>query len=711
MAHLRSVAELAGGFGETLGARELARHLGLWHDLGKFHPAFQTYLEECDRPGNDRRRGPDHKLAGVLIAIERGLGGVALPLQGHHGGLRTPEDLKSWLEDAPRRAAAKAALATARDAMPELTSREPLPFPAGVEEDVLVAEMFLRLLFSALVDADFLDTEAHFQPARSDVRADHPSIPELWDRFERNQRLLEGHEPEAPTAVADVRRAIYQACLDAAEDGPGVFRLTAPTGGGKTRSAMAFALRHAMRHGHRRVIVAVPFISITEQTAAVYREIFETDSGSPVVLEHHSGSSFTRDDGEDFAARASWQPLASENWDAPVVVTTTVQLFQSLFSRSTSGVRKLHRLARSVLIIDEAQALPTHVLLPILSALRELSTRYGTTVVLSTATQPTFEAIPAFSQLPAREIVEDPAPLFRALDRVRYDWRVDALSPWADIATLMRSSPQCLAILNTKADALALLDALEDPRALHLSTLLCGAHRHEVITEVARRLKTGQECRLVSTQVVEAGVDLDFPLVLRALGPLDGIIQAAGRCNREGTLEKGRVVVFRPPAERQPAGPYRTATGVTSTILGAGPIDMGEPGLPRRYFEALFARVELDREGIESLRARLDYPGVAARFRMIDDDTYDVVVPHGSPDERAATRRRLETLRWGTPGGRVIRRQLQPYVVSLWRGQAERHVAKGFIAPVSDDLGTWMGRYDAVRGVVAEDSIPDTLVV
>ena len=289
------------------------------------------------------------------------------------------------------------------------------------------------------------------------------------------------------------------------------------------------------------MIVAVPFISITEQIAQVYREIFHTDMDSAsVVLEHHSGATQAPAEPDDHVAAHEWDRLSAENWDAPVIVTTTVQLFESLFSNRPQAVRKLHRLARSVIVLDEAQALPSHLLSPILCTLRSLTTHYGASVVLSTATQPAFESIADLTDLAGEEIVPSPERFFAELKRVSYEWRIDTPLPWSGVAELMRCEPQALAIVNTKRDAMQLLDALDDRDALHLSTLLCGAHRRRVIDEVARRLRDGRSCRLVSTQVVEAGVDFDFPMVLRALAPLDSIIQAAGRCNREGPAERAR---------------------------------------------------------------------------------------------------------------------------------------------------------------------------
>lgn len=703
--HLRAVAERAAEFAAPLDAAEMAHWIGLWHDLGKFHPRFQRYLLESEADPSRRGHGPDHKAAGSRVA-QKHLGLACLLIQGHHGGLRSPNELRSWLAEPEGPPALDGALDIARRAIPGLEPEHPPHWPEHVRSET-DTELYLRLLFSALVDADFLDTERHFNAGRTAERRGAADLSDLLERFNRDQAQF---STTPTTVVGQARAAIYEACVRAAEQPPGIFHLTVPTGGGKTRSAMAFALRHAARHGMRRVIVAVPFISITEQTAEIYRDIFGDDP--PVVLEHHSGVGGEESAEGDFHHGAVWERLAAENWDAPIIVTTTVQLFESLFARRPKRLRKLHRLANSVLILDEAQALPAHLLKPALDVLQQLAAHYGTTVVLSTATQPAFEAIPTFASVDATEIVPDPGRWFETLRRVTYEWRVDPAPSWDDIADIMRSGPQSLAVLNTKPDTTALLDALDDPDALHLSTSLCGAHRRAVIADVKRRLAAGEPCRLISTQVVEAGVDIDFPTVLRAVGPLDGIIQAAGRCNREGRLRNGRVIVFKPAGERMPSGAYRTAADVTGAVLGAGVEHPDTPEVLHRYFRQLFDSVDTDRERIQPLRASFDYPEVTRRFRMIEDDTESVVVTqYGNGRAQQRVRDLLDQLRHGTPDGRRLLRQLQPYIVSVRSRAAEHFRRQGLITDVTAGLGEWHGRYDRVRGITGESADPDALIV
>jgi len=711
--HLTAVAKLTREFARGLGAEEAGYWLGLWHDIGKFHPRFQSYLAACERDPAHREY-VDHKAAGAVLASDpaspAGLGTLmAMVLQAHHGGLKRHTDFTQWLRDRVATGEPAAALLLAREAMGTLEPSAAVPLPAWIEQatDRAPVEMFLRMMFSALVDADSVDTEHHHHPERTGLRKFRTAMADLWRRFESNQNNVLASARD--DRLTEVRREVYEAAVAAADGATGFYRLAVPTGGGKTRSAMAFALRHAMRHDLERVIVAVPFLTITDQTAEVYREIFEPGSTGRVVLEHHSQARDVESDSMDPDSR--WARLAAEDWGAPVVVTTTVQLFESLFSNTRSDCRKLHRLARSVIILDEAQALPSHVLRPIVDALADLTVNYGTTVVISTATQPAFDVIPEFARVKATDIITNPRPLFRGLSRVHYDWRTKDTMTWDQVAHLMRLEPQILTVVNTKPDAHSLLAALGDPLALHLSTTLCGAHRRHVLDEVRGRLKRGETCRLVTTQVIEAGVDIDFPVLLRALAPLDSVIQAAGRCNREGLRPSGKVIVFDPADGRVPPGAYRVATEKTRGLVATG-VDPDDPEQVTAYFRALLVRpfIDTDARGIQALRARLDYPEVASQFQMIREKTQSVLVPYRRPDqpkEAEELRRDLQARR-GDP--RQLWRRAQPYLVSLPARKADDFEAQGLITEIMPGLGEWHGDYDAVIGL--RDGIgPESLVL
>ena len=685
--HLRAVASQAREFSRPFGGEEVAYYAGLWHDLGKFDPEFQRYLS------GDLPRGPDHKAAGTRLACQH-LGPGGLLVQGHHGGLRAMEGLQAWVNEKAAAKAATRALESAHLALPDLEPPEQPKIPAFVKSDPLRAELWTRMLFSALVDADFLDTEQHFNPGKTTLRNQDHGLEQLWERFQVRHREITG----ASTGLVNtIRKEVYRACLSAADMPPGIFRLTVPTGGGKTLSAMGFALRHASAHGQRRVITASPYMSITQQTAGVYRQFLEEDpqADPSAVLEHHSMAE--PNESEEYQSRLVWTRLAAENWDAPVVVTTTVQLFQSLFSNRTSSTRKLHRLAGSVIILDEAQNLPPGLLDPILNVLKELTDNYGASVVLSTATQPAFDSIKPFADVSPTEIVPDHHRHFKSLKRVDYQWKTGSPVSWEEVAEMMRRSPQVLTVLNTKKDALSLLEALGDEQPLHLSTCLCGRHRQETIREIQRRLDHNLDCRVVATQVVETGVDLDFPLVMRAVGPMDSIIQAAGRCNRSGRLERGQVVVFQPVGGSLPRGHYRYATQETMSIINSGPVDLDDPETVSKFFRRVFIAQDTDAQEIQQRRKKLNYPEVSERFRMIEGATVEAVVTtYGNPEERQRVRTALDRLREGTAESRLLLRQLQPWKIQLYESQVADKERNGLIAQVMPGVYEWLGRYDRV---------------
>jgi len=705
--HLKRVAELAAGFASKFEAKDLGYWAGMWHDVGKIHPDFQKYLHDCEADPDHHHRGPDHKRAGALLAAQR-YDLLAFLIAGHHGGLPSRSELKTWLQDRTKMQRSQDAVELMRHHLGDIEPLQALSLPAHLKSE-LDAEFFIRMLFSALVDADFLDTEKHFNSEQSDRRTGAPTLAELWDRFDRDQQLLSGQKSNR---LNQIRHDVYRACVRAAAQTQGFFRLTVPTGGGKTRSAMAFALKHALTHSLDRVIVAIPYTSIIEQTAKVYREIF----GDGAVVEHHSAVTTREERADPVLLSDVWSRLAAENWDAPIIVTTTVQLFESLFGRKTTVCRKLHNIARTVIVLDEVQTLPVGLLEPILDGLRQLVDHFNVSVVLCTATQPALEDSPYLKGLPGMtEIIPDPAALFVELGgRVRYELPSSGVTwTWEQVAAEMRQAEQALAVLNTKNNGIALLEALHDPKALHLSTLLCGAHRRDVLKEVDRRLEQGISCRLVSTQVVEAGVDLDFPLVLRAMGPLDRIVQAAGRCNREGRQVTGRVAIFEPAEGQLPPGAYASATATTRNLLARADFDFHEPENYREYFQALYQVVEKDQKEIQNFRQRLDFPGVAERFRMIDDDSASVVVRYRGMDDSNDTVDRLISYVRHQEGKvpRWLLRQLQPYIVNVRSRLVDGFQRDGLLQELVPGLWEWLGKYDLVHGITADNRNPEELVV
>ncbi len=621
--HLTNVAALADSFAEPFDAGSLAATAGLAHDLGKANPRVQEYL----KGQTQARRGPDHSSAGAVEAAKIA-DVLAFVVAGHHGGLPRRGELKSRLTSKAQDPAVLAVLNSAGDvsALLDDVRYSPVELPGFLSRpssrtDMLIrAEMFTRMLFSALVDADALDAEAHGSPQKAAARSRPLTIAQLAGLLHADQQALRSARK---TPLDDIRNDVYRACVEAAAGPRGFFTLTVPTGGGKTRAALGFAFVHATAHAQSRVVVAIPYTSIIEQTAQVYRQIL----GDEAVVEHHSAvlpapGQSAHDDCDPLT-------LAADNWDAPLVVTTSVQLFESLFSNRPGRCRKLHNLARSVIVLDEVQTLPESLLAPIVSVLNELVANYGCTVLLCTATQPALSTPSLAGGVSvAREIVGEPLGLFQKMRRVAYEMPCkDGSWSWQQVADEMKGADQSLCVVNSRSDAMTLLDALEDPDALHLSTLLCGAHRLAVLNEVRERLRQGRPCRLVSTQVIEAGVDVDFDLVLRALCPLDRIVQAAGRCNREGRLERGRVVVFEPADGHAPGGTYRSATDVARIMLDA--VDeaaIDAPDTLREYFSRLYSAADTDRHRIQNARSRLDFPAVDAAFKIIADDGVPVVI-------------------------------------------------------------------------------------
>jgi len=539
--------------------------------------------------------------------------------------------------------------------------------------------MLLRMAFSCLVDADYVDTERHFDPQRAAMRVPPSRAGDLLPLLLVDQeRIMLGKVG----AVNAVRREVYGHCLSTATESPGVYRLVAPTGAGKTRSALAFGLRHAVEHHLERVIFAVPYLSITDQVAHVARSIF----GAENVLEHHSGI-LTRE--PSFESK-----LAVQNWSAALIVTTTVQLLESLLSNRPSRCRKLHNIANSVIILDEVQTLPIMLLQPIVSVLQELVDRYGCSVVLSTATQPALTGESRYLQGfgTVRDIVgpEKAREHFQKLRRVSYEVRPDGWS-WQRVAHELRQEGRAMAVVNTRADAADLFDQVGGD-ALHLSASMCGAHRKDVLSEVWSRLDQNQECLLISTQVVEAGVDLDFDCVFRAFGPLDRIVQAAGRCNREGRLQEGRVVVFGASDGSLPQGEYRTATHLARNTLRRG-IELHDPGVWDRYFRRIYQGVDTDTNHVQPLRSQFNYPEVARQFRLIDDGQQDVIVAYDNRARILIARIKAEgELRRGDL------KRLQPYAVGLYPRDFDKSAAER--EEVAEGVWVWNGQYDKKKGVI-----------
>jgi CRISPR-associated endonuclease/helicase Cas3 len=560
------------------------------------------------------------------------------------------------------------------------------------------------MIFSALIDADRLATEAFCDPAESKRRCvAHPDIGVLARVLSESiDRLAARAEKKL---VNEVRADVLAQCRAEARESPGFFSLNVPTGGGKTLSSMDFALRHASAHGLRRVIVAVPFTTIIEQTADVYRRALG-EGGAECLIEHHSNLEPTRD------TRAN--KLATENWDASLILTTNVQLFESLFAARTTPCRKLHRIARSVIVLDEVQTLPVEFLKPTLRALRELVEHYGCSVVLCTATQPALEKDETFTigLENVRPIIHDAPKLFQVLKRVEVE-RAGKLTD-AELADRMAKERSVLCIVNTRAHAAALYDALrlaEAEGVYHLSTNMCAAHRRVVLADIRERLKDGKACRLVSTQLVEAGVDVDFDVVYRAPAGFDSVAQAAGRCNREGRLERGRVCLFDTEAP-PPPGMLRQSAELGRELSGkyADPL---APNAVQEYFRMLYWIHEKrwdKHEVMPCFRATprdkelaYQFRSAAERYRLIEDTQTQVLVVY---DETSRSLR--DRMLLGDAGGFIDFRVAQRYLVGVYDQTKIALRQSGAIEEHKTGSGLWLllneRAYTETKGLSISDA-------
>ncbi len=734
--HLQAVARGAADFSAWFDAaaptQRWAYLAGLWHDLGKYRPGFQKYVRLADNPdahieGKVGGREKTHSAAGALWAMQqlnhpnRPLGNIlAYLIAGHHAGLADWSGDLEWRlqsEDAQRE------LAQAKAEAPSEILEHHAALAANNPGGAGGFALWVRMLFSCLVDADFLDTEAHFDAGKPARREGFPTLAQMRDAFDAHMAAL----PVAPTPVNTLRADILRQCRAQAVLAPGFFSLTVPTGGGKTLSSLAFALTHALAHGKRRIVYAIPYTSIIEQTADVFRNVFQA-LGDEVLIEHHSQADAAS---TDETARSR---LACENWDAPLVVTTNVQLFESLFAAKTSRCRKLHNLVGSVIVLDEAQQLPPAFLQPILDVLKLLVEHYGVTVVLCTATQPALGSTDYFDASKnlrglqnVREIIDAPDALFAALKRVHVelppDWTTP--TPWSDIAAQLSAEDCVLAIVNTRKAARE-LQRLMPEGTLHLSALMCGAHRKDVIAHIKERLRAKREgrdtrpLRVVSTQLVEAGVDIDFPVVYRALAGLDSIAQAAGRCNREGRMEGlGRVVVFVPP-ERPPLGHLRKgADACISTLHGHTSDSLHDPqhdplarGLFARYFTEFYHSVDLDQHRIVDLLTvqprdlAVKFRTAADAFRLIDDaESATVLVRYAAHQQHIEGL--LNTLAAEGPQ-RWLLRKLQRYTVTIPQRLAMQMLNQGDLTlpmPGLYVLANTDNLYSNILGLVSDADV------
>ena len=669
--HAENVAALAAQFAEPFGAADIARYTGLLHDLGKYSDPFQLRLA-----GSPQR--VDHATAGAKEAIARWqLMGklMAYCIAGHHAGLANGSGEGKGRSTLQERLAAEIpplnAVWQSEIPLPEKITLPPLK--TNPKYPGFAQSFFTRMLYSCLVDADYLDTEAFYAKLENETiaRGNAPALSALQQAF--NQHLQdvrtkakknnEGGQAELNRLRSEILdHAQQQAALP-----PGLFTLTVPTGGGKTYTSMAFALEHARQHGQRRIIYVVPFTTIIEQNADEFRKAFGA-LGEAAVLEHHS----TFDDRklQDRDARDKLRH-ATENWDAPIVVTTAVQFFESLFADRASRCRKLHNIANSIIILDEAQMLPLHLLRPVMAAIDELARNYRCTIVMCTATQPAISADNGFygGFEDVREIAPEPARLYAALRRTTV--RHIGKQSDAELLEQLSAHPQLLIIVNNRRHARSLYDSAKHlDGTYHLTTLMCAEHRSQVLKTLRTRLEAGDPCRLIATSLIEAGVDISFPRLMRAEAGADSIAQAAGRCNRENQwqAEDSEVLIFCPEEQWKAPPELATFAACMRGIVRQYGADLLSPDAITAYFADIYhlAGNELDKhrilEEIQNAGRELNFPfqTIADKCRVIESKhMLPVLIPFNAEAEQL-----INALEHADTIGGLLR-QLQRYTVQV----------------------------------------------
>ncbi|HHV65557.1 MAG TPA: CRISPR-associated helicase Cas3' [Peptococcaceae bacterium] len=710
--HLQKTAAIAEKNAAKFHSATWGKVVGLAHDAGKGRIEWQEYLKLDSGYGYDDEANLEgkkgkipHAIYGAMLAetlFGQFIGRVlAYCIAGHHAGL------PDW---SSAEGAGRASLQFQESQVKDLNNIEefireqvkaakpekpPWKFNKGLD-----FSLWIRMLFSSLVDADFLDTESYMDEEKARDRGGYCSLKELLDRFNAYMENLDANSEN--TKVNEIRRDIRRKCAEAAKEDQGIFSLSVPTGGGKTLSSLAFGLEHAIKHGLDRIIYVIPYTSIIEQNADVFRSVLGEDQ----VIEHHSS---LEDDDLTIKSR-----LAAENWDAPIIVTTTVQFFESLFSAKPSRCRKLHNIARSVVILDEAQLIPIEFLGPILEAMQLLTEHYYVSFVISTATQPAFnaKAVNTFSGLKkVKEIIGSPEEvkkLYQSLRRYHTSFPANLAKQftWEEIAQELKQYKQVLCIVSDRKSCRELYNLMPQG-TFHLSALMCGQHRSEKIKEIKQKLKNKKPIRVISTQLVEAGVDFDFPVVYRALAGLDSIAQAAGRCNREGKLpELGKVIIFNPP-KKSPMGILRKATDTTISLARLYNIDPMNYDLFEKYFEELYWKANsLDSKGIIKLLSPdlkdggIFFRTASDRFKLIDDSLQKTILVRFGEGEKL-----IDLLKSAGPE-RWLMRKLQRYTVNIYHEEFLQLRKRGAIEEVWPNIYALVSNldYSEDTGLLIEDT-------
>lgn len=698
--HTKQVYKKAVFFSQSFDPFGITGTAAIAHDIGKKSDEFQTYIK-----AESKKRGSvKHALSGTLLLneVEDPRSNLAgLIVAGHHAGLPDLSVMKSRIEQAESYLKKAAVDSQIEKRIITNLLHDSKPFNRSLKnyEDQFYAEILTKMCFSSLVDADYLDTEAYMDEQKRIFRECvlRESMEELKEKLHIHMGTL--RSKDSSSTLIEMRQQVFYDCIQAGKEKNGFRSLNAPTGVGKTLASMGFALEHAVAFKKKRIIVAIPYTSIIDQNAYVYKNIF----GEENVLEHHS----MVDEMEDENERVIVSHLASENWDIPIIVTTTVQLFDSLFSNRTSKCRKLHNIADSIIVLDEFQSLPVHVLKPIFMMLNTLINEFNVTVLVSSATPLSFqnEELLKIIGMP-KEIVTNNDTLFLKMKRVKYTHLTEKYTLQI-LANRLASHTQVLCILNTKKDALELyemmkLQDIDEKHIFHLSTSMVPHHRKKILKEIKETLAAGNPIYVFSTQLIEAGVDLDFPVVYRAMGPINSIVQAAGRCNREGKYALGDVYIFDLIEAGMPTGVYQKGTEETKRLFSEGIDCLHEMKIYDLYFQGLYdlmGEQGLDEYGVLEVRP-FQFNDRSSRFQMIDQQTVSLLCIDYKDEEAQIEIGKLLKEKQSMPYlTRKWFRKAQSFSVNVFETSAYMDEHKAELEPIADGWYLWKGKYSMKMGI------------
>ena len=690
--HLTNTANMAAGFAQAFGAEKLAFQCGLYHDIGKYSSEFQDYINggSCKRV--------DHSTAGaILMAENRGRLAQAFCIAGHHAGLPdhgSPADkaIASTLYGRLKRK-----IPAYENYLQEIEKPLDVPAPEISIKDKFSFMLFIRMLFSSLVDADYLDAE-RFEKNGINLRDGFEDMNVIADRF--LERLANKDFDSGSNEINQERKEILQRCLSLGSGKQGLYTLTVPTGGGKTCSSTAFAMRHCQAHHLRRIIYVIPYTSVIDQTSSVLRELVNHDDVDNVI-EHHSAIDYNDEDESMSKAR-----LATENWDAPIIVTTNVQFFESLFACRASRCRKLHNISQSVIIFDEAQMIPIAFIKPIIKAIAELTKNYGCTCLLTSATQPPWKDMFSQYQADCQEISTGIPLLYKAFERTSQEFIGEVTGK--EVADRLSAYERVVCIVTTKRKAKEIFEELpKDDGNFYLSTNLCSVHRKRIIREIRERLRNKKPCRVVSTSVISVGVDLDFPVGFVEVTALDSILQASGRVNRGGEecKEDSMVYIFSMPYK---SSFMKQERDTTEYLIKTREKDIFSPEAIEEYYKLLFylRGNNLDTYNIGGLSERLAFREISEKFKLINEPTTSIVIPHSDKLDIA-----LAQLRHKTRSRRLLR-MIAPYIVNVRNQNSKNHLSDfdrlrsvGALEILDEGLAVLRENkyYDEIQGLMVPD--------